>query len=54
MHEVTQPLPSAADGGHMDPLTNLLWLLALQLAAGRDVRLDLSTWPTSYRAAARA
>lgn len=33
----------------MDPMTTLLWMLALQLAAGRPIKLDLSTWPISYR-----
>jgi hypothetical protein len=38
----------------MDQMTALLFLLALQLAAGVPVKLDLSSWPRSYRARARA
>jgi hypothetical protein len=37
-----------------DPLTNLLWLLALQLAAGVPISIDLETWPASYEAHAKA
>lgn len=33
----------------MDPMTTLLWILALQLAARRPITIDLSTWPSSYR-----
>lgn len=32
----------------------LLWIFALELAAGRAHEVDLSTWPRDYRPLARA
>ena len=51
----TQPSRAVVDNEPMntEPLAVILWLLALQLAARRDVRLDLSTWP-ARRERARA
>lgn len=37
-----------------DPLTNMLWLLALRIAAGHEIAIDLDTWPSSYAAVAQA
>jgi hypothetical protein len=51
----TQPCEDAADtAGMNDAMTDLLWLLALRIAAGADLRLDLSTWPVDYVPHARA
>jgi len=55
MADLAQQRRAMADRARMhDPLMNLLWLLALQLAARRRIRIDLSTWPTSYEPRARA